>query len=120
MQKAVDRAKKKFEVKIATNGNKRPFNSYIKSKTKSRVNAGPLKCGADLITDKTEMAKILNKQFSPVFSHEDLANIQPCPDNSNSNTIHDAVFNSDTVMKLIRNPKVSSSSGLDGLLSKFL
>ena len=65
------RAKKKIEVKIATNGNKRPFNSYIKSKTKSGVNVGPLKRGADLITDNTEMAN----QFSSVFSHADLANI---------------------------------------------
>ena len=36
-KKAIRKAKKKFEGNIACNGNKRPFNSYIKSKTKSRM-----------------------------------------------------------------------------------
>ena len=53
-------------------------------------------------------------------SQKDLANIPLCPDNSNGNTIHDAVFDPDTVLKKIRNLKVSSSSGPDGLSSKFL
>ena len=119
-KKAVRRAKKKFEAKIATNGNKRPFNSYIKSKTKSRVNVGPLKQGTDLITDNFEMAKILNNQFSSVFSNEDLVNIPDCPDNSKGNMIHDAVFNPDNVLIKIKSLKVSSSSGPDGLSSKFL
>ena len=117
-KKAVRRAKKKFEAKIATNGNKRPFNSYIKSKTKSRVNVGPLKQGTDLITDNFEMAKILNNQFSSVFSNEDLVNIPDCPDNSKGNMIHDTVFNPDNVLKKIKSLKVSSSSGPDGLSSK--
>ena len=40
-KKAIRKAKKKFESSIARNGNKRPFNSYIRSKTKSRVRLAP-------------------------------------------------------------------------------
>ena len=63
-KRAIRKAKKKFESTIAKNGNKRPFNSYIKSKTKAHVSVGPLKRGNDLITDNTEMAEILNSQLS--------------------------------------------------------
>ena len=49
-KKAVRKAKRKFERSIATNCNKSPFNSYIKSKTKMRNTIGPLKVGQDLIS----------------------------------------------------------------------
>jgi len=66
-KRAVRSAKRKFEQKIATNGNKRPFNSYIKSRTKSRVNVGPLKVGSVTISDDTGMATELNNFFCTVF-----------------------------------------------------
>lgn len=119
-KRAIRKAKKKFETSIARNGNKRPFNSYIKSKTKSRVSVGPLKQGTELVTDNKQMASILNNQFSSVFTNEDLVNIPPCPDTSGGNTIEDLYFNSETVYKKIRSLKISSSSGPDGLSSKFL
>ena len=70
--------KKKFENNIAKNGNKRPFNLYIKSKTKSRDNVGPLKVGNVYITDNDKMATILNSTFSAVCSYEDLSNVPVC------------------------------------------
>ena len=82
---AIRQAKKKFKTCIARNGNKRPFNSDIKSKTKSRVSVGLLKHGTDLITDNEHMAEILNNQFSSVFTNEDLTNIPHCPDTSGGN-----------------------------------
>ena len=59
-KKGVSAAKRNFERKIAKSGNKRPFNVYVKSKTKSRTNVGPLKVNDALITDNKDMAKILN------------------------------------------------------------
>ena len=60
-RKTVQRAKRKFEKNLASNKSKRPFNSYVKSKTKYRSNVGPLKVNSAIITDNKEMAKVLNK-----------------------------------------------------------
>lgn len=106
--------------KAKKNGNNRPLNSYIRSKTKSRVSVGPLKHSGDLVMDNTLVATILNNQFSSVFSNEDMSNIPPCPDTSGSNHIREVFFDVDTVKKKIKSLKVSSSSGPDGFLSKFL
>ena len=119
-KRAIRRAKKKFETNIARNGNKRPFNSYIKSKTKSRVTVGPLKQGSSLVTDNQQMASILNNQFSSVFTNENLSNIPPCPDTSGGNSIQDIYFDPDKVYRKILSLRVSSSSGPDGLSTRFL
>ena len=66
-KRAIRRATKKFEANIAKNGNKRPFNLYIRSKTKSGVSVCPLKHEVDLVTNNTLMATILNNQFSCVL-----------------------------------------------------
>ena len=119
-KKAIRQAKKKFETSIAKNGNKRPFNAYIKSKTKSRISVGPLKHGNDLITDNTLMATVLNNQFNSVFTNEDKTTMPTCPDVSGGNRIENSFFDTETVSKKIKSLKVSSSSGPDGLSSKFL
>ena len=49
--------------KIAKNGNKRPLKAYIKSKTKSRNDVGPLKVGNSFISNNSEMATLLNEQL---------------------------------------------------------
>ena len=99
---------------------KRPFNAYIKSKTKSRDNVGPLKVGNSFITDNEEMATILNTAFSSVFSNEDTTNIPPCRDTSNRNSICEVQFTPDIVARKIRKLKISNSSGPDGISSRFL
>ena len=119
-KKAIRQAKKRFETSISKNGNKRPFNAYIKSKTKSRISVGPLKHGNDLITDNTLMASVLNNQFNSVFTHEDKTNMPTCPDASGGHRTENTFFDADTVKKKIKNLKVSSSSGPDGMSSKFL
>ena len=45
---------RRVEQSIASNGDKRPFNAYIKTKTKSKVGVGPLKIGAELISGATD------------------------------------------------------------------
>ena len=119
-KKAVRAAKRKFETKIAKHGNKRPFNSYIKSKTKSRDNVGPLKVGDRFITDNNEMATLLNNAFTDVFSIEDLNNVPYCPPRHGNKTIHNVQFTPSAVAKKIKSLKVSPSSGPDGISSSFL
>ena len=119
-KKAIRKAKKKFETNIANKGNKRPFNSYIKSKTKSRVSVGPLKQGEDLITDNRDMATILNDQFGSVFTHEDPLTAPTCPDSSGGFRVENILFDEETVREKIKSMKISTSSGPDGLSTKFL
>ena len=119
-KKAVRSAKKKFESNIAKNGNKRPFNAYIKSKTKSRDNVGPLKVGNSFNSDNALMASMLNDTFSAVFSTEDITTIPHCQSLSGNQSISHMIFTPATIAKKIRKMKVSSTSGLDGISTRFL
>ena len=119
-KKAVRSAKRKFESNIATKGNKRPFNAYIKSKTKSRDSVGPLKAGNTFIMDNGEMATLLNNTFGSVFTNEDLANIPDCPPQAGNQSISNILFTPDMVAKKIMKLKISSSAGPDGISSRFL
>ena len=71
-------AKRKMEQNLASkkNGNATDFARYIKSKTKSNTNVGPLRGeNGGLITEEKEMAQLLNKYFTSVFTQEDTASI---------------------------------------------
>ena len=93
---------------------------YIKSKTKSRDNVGPLKVGNVYITDNDKMATILNSTFSAVCSYEDLSNVPVCQTQPNNPAITNVRFTPENVAKKIKKLKISNSSGLDGISSKFL
>ena len=58
-KRGVSEAKRRFERDMADDGNKRPFTAYIRSKTKARVNVGPLKVGGVNVCENEEMATIL-------------------------------------------------------------
>jgi Reverse transcriptase (RNA-dependent DNA polymerase)/Endonuclease-reverse transcriptase len=81
-------AKRKFERDIAKGcgseqANKKRFFSYIKKKTKSRPGIGPLKDGGGrTVQEDGEMAELLNRFFSGIFTREDVTNI-PDPEPTN-------------------------------------
>ena len=50
-KRGVAEAKRRFERRVVDDGNKRPFTAYVKSKTKTRVNVGPLKVGNSVVSD---------------------------------------------------------------------
>ncbi len=53
-----------------------PFYAFVKKNTKTRSTTGPLKDKENrTITDDKEMAKLLNKFFSSVFTREDVQNV---------------------------------------------
>ena len=119
-KKAVQTAKKCFERKIADSGNKRPFNSYVKSKTKTRHNVGPLKVNNVLVTENEDMAKELNTFFTSVFSQEAPGPLPPCPKLPSNSTLEDMWIDSDTVKKKILKLKPSSAPGPDKMSARFL
>ena len=102
-KRVVQNAKKNFEKKIAENGNKRSFNAYVKSKTKTRHNVGPLKVGRDLITDNEGMAKVLNGFFTSVFTQEAPGPVPPCQKLPSATKLEDMRFDSDSIKKKILN-----------------
>ena len=118
-KRVIRSAKRKLEGSIVKNGNKRPFNSYIKSRRASRVNIGPFNVGEELISDNEGMAEALNQAFSSVFTREDTGEVPVCPSLSGSNIVEDVIFSHEIVQKKIKNFKISSSSGPEKISLKF-
>lgn len=119
-KKVVSMAKKKFEKKIADSGNKRPFNAYVKSKTKTRQNVGPLKVNNKLVSENAEMAEALNEFFSSVFTKESQGPLPNCPKLPSGSTMSDMWIDSEMVKKKILKLKPGSAPGPDGITPRFL
>ena len=117
---AVRKSKRKFEQKIATNGNKRPLNSYLKSKTKVQATVGPLKVGSEVISDNAGMANVLNESFCKVFSRENVNEIPGCQNLPTMSTINDVYFSENEVKQKISKLKTSSSKGPENISTRFL
>ena len=96
-KRVIRSAKRKLEGSIVKNGNKRPFNSYIKSRRASRVNIGPFNVGEELISDNEGMAEALNQAFSSVFTRESTSEVHVCPSLSGCNSVEDVIFSPDKV-----------------------
>ena len=69
-KKAVRNAKRNFEKKLASNNNKKPFNAYLRSKTKCKSTVGPLIQNSQVISNDKEISEILNNYFASVFVKE--------------------------------------------------
>ena len=81
MKNFIRSAKRNMEKKLASakDGNKKPFYSYVKKKTKNRTGIDPItRENAELATEDGEVAEELNRYFSSVFTREDTANV-PAP-----------------------------------------
>ena len=119
-KKGVQNAKRRFERSIADNGNKRPFSAYVKSKTKSRANVGPLKVNGEVVSDNKKMAEILNDYFTSVFTKEPPGPV-PKPTVLPSHTvISDIVFDVCKVKKRLQALKPDSAPGPDRITTRFL
>ena len=119
-KKAVQSAKRTFERNIAKSGNKRPFNAYVKAKSKSRVNVGPLKVNNTLVSDNKGMAEVLNNYFTSVFSKEDPNNV-PTPDRlPSASVLSDMNFSIAQVKNKLDKLKHNSAPGPDNITARFL
>ena len=77
VKKAVSKAKKDIEKKLAFEAKKNPkaFYKYINSKKSNKESVGPLKVNDTLVENDQTIADNLNHFFSSVFTNEDLSNI---------------------------------------------
>jgi hypothetical protein len=117
-KKAIRSSKRKFEKKLASNKNMKPFNSYVKSKTKQHSSIGPLLVDGDLIYDNKKMADILNNYFVSVFNKDDAVDLhQP---NTTAPQLTHQVFSEQKVLQEIDKLKPKNSCGPDGISSNFI
>jgi len=116
-------AKRNFEKKLAaSHGNSKPFYSYLKNKTESRTGIGPLnREEGGVTTDSREMANILNKFFSSVFTAEDTSQEQPAPERrNNTGTLRNMRIKVSDTRRLIKKLKTSGSPGPDKITARML
>ena len=102
------------------NKNLKRFWHYVKSKRQDNVGIGALKNQAnDMVTDSTEKAEILNKQFKSVFTVEDTSTV---PDKGTSPypSIPDINVTLNGVRNLLLKSDLNKSAGPDNIHAAFL
>ena len=119
-RRSLQSAKRRFEKSIASNKNKRPFNSYIKSKTHSKGNVGPLKVNGSVITSSKDMACVLNEYFASVFTPQNPGPVPTPTDKGSANRICDVLITSGMVKKKLLKLNPCSAPGPDGISARFL
>lgn len=118
-KKAVRSAKRRYEKKLAHDPNQKKFFAFVKKKTSTRVNVGPLKSGNLLLTESTDMAKVLNDFFCSVFSNEDTTKM-PSISAYCELKVNDINFSSSVVKEKICKLRPYSTPGADKITSKLL
>ena len=122
-KKAISRAKKAFEKKLANkeNGNSKAFNKYLKGRLGSKVCIGPLKdSDNNAVTEDQNMAEILNDYFSSVFTKEDTSVIPNCEQCGSEEVIDSVYVDRRKVRKKIEKLKPGKAPGPDGISVKAL
>jgi hypothetical protein len=117
---AVRKAKRSFEKKLSQDTNKKPFNAYMKSKTKAKSNVGPLKVNGNIISDSSSMATILNEYFATVYSRNPDNTIPDLPAQNYANELSLLIVTKAQVEEKLKNLKDSPSSGPDCIPSLIL
>ncbi len=120
-RKAVRNAKRKFERKIASSSNKKQFNSYLKSKTKTKTGVGPLINDKKVVTDAKEMSDILNSYFASVFVSDDAnGNTPPTTEKDYEIPLNLIIVTKLMIAEKIDNLKNTNSCGPDNIPTPIL
>ena len=104
VKKDVKKAKKTYERKIANNNkDNKAFNRYIKNNSAIKDTIGPLKNQTgDITNDEAEMAEILNRYFSSVFTQE-TDDVSPTTETNNcGEEIRTTKFNKKDILNAIK------------------
>jgi len=120
-RRMIKNAKRGFEKKLANEkGNRRPFYSYVKRKSKSRLTIGPLKSkNQKVLTEDVEMAEELNNFFSSVFTREGDSVVPEATERTNER-LFTANITEREVRKKIRKLRSDAAAGHDEILPRLL
>ena len=115
---AIRNAKKSLEKKLSEQGDMKPFQAYVRQKTKTKTNVGPLRRNNDIISDNKEMAEMLNSYFVTVFTLEDESNLPNTPEFEGIK-IENFEMSKKQIETKIKKLKTFSAPGPDKISSKF-
>jgi hypothetical protein len=121
VRRLIKNAKKNFERRLANEkGNRRPFYSYVKKKSKNKSTIGPLKDkNHKVITEDVEMAEELNNYFSSVFTREGEGEVPKAADRT-SEKLTSAHITTWEVRKKIRKLRSEAAGGPDEIGPRIL
>ena len=118
--------KRTFEQKLAGNikNDSKSFYAYVRSKQKVRYKVGPLENNSgNIISDRFQMAYVLNECFSSVFTTEDISSL-PVPftkfEGNKSEHLGQLFVTPEMIEKKIKKMKDNKSPGVDGIPPKLL
>jgi hypothetical protein len=102
-------------------GNKKPYFNYVRKKTKTRENVGPLKnSSGQMITEPEQMAEVLNKGFSDVLTREDVNNLPRARQHATRTRLTHTFITTQKVKQKIKKLKPPGAAGSDGITTKLL
>jgi hypothetical protein len=122
VKKLISNAKRRLEKEIAysTDKNKKKFTTYVKSKTKSRPNIGPIELDSkQLAVEDIDIAEALNKYFVSVFTKEDLSNI-PAKVRETNASLTKINISEEKIKKKIKGLRADPAAGSDDLHPRLL
>ena len=119
----IRQSKRTFEKKLAGNikNDSKSFYAYVRSKQKVRDKVGPLENNrGNIISDRFQMAEVLNEYFSSVFTTEDISSL-PVPftkfEGNKSEHLGQLFVTPEMIAKKMKDNK---SPGVDGIPPKLL
>ena len=118
------KSKRTFEKKMAGNikHDSKSFYAYVSSKQKVRDTVGPLENNrGNIISDRFQMAEVLNEYFSLVFTTEDISSL-PVPftkfEGNTSEHLGQLFVTPEMIANTIKKMKDNKSPGVDGIPPK--
>jgi hypothetical protein len=118
----VRKAKRRQERDLANDHDKngKKFTKYIKSKSNCRSTIRPLKdINGQLVTEHNDMANMLNRFFTSVFTHEDTINI-PAIEKQCNRPMEEVTITKEKIRKKTAELRQDSAPGPDGITPKLL
>ena len=122
----IRKSKRTFEHILAGNikNYSKSFYAYVRSKQKVRDKVGPLEYNSgNIISDRFQMAEVLNEYFSLVFTTEDISSL-PVPftkfEGTKSEHLGQLFVTPEIIAKKIKKMKDNKSPGVDGIPPKLL
>ena len=119
----IRKSKRTFEKKLAGNikNDSKSFYAYVRSKQKVRDKVRPLENNSEnIISDRFQMAEVLNEYFSSVFTTEDISSL-PVPFTKFEGNKSEQLFvTPEMIAKKIKKMKDNKSPGVDGIPPKLL